>query len=205
MVVHCHRTHWNIPCREMKFKRFKVKGNEISYRKVCYLLYTLCLHIDIVMLRLKDVRTKIWLWDSLICFVVVAVFVVSFTPNVFIHLNHFSFQMGTSVISPKPIDQEPEQHFVGVIIAVLTTIILLLIAVILFIVARNKRSRRSEALNSLQFNFNQDTLGLGIDKRMNSNMKVIVRNALCVKYCHSKTSTLNCLYWFSLCQRLLHW
>lgn len=83
--------------------------------------------------------------------------------------------MGTSVISPKPIDQEPEQHFVGVIIAILTTIILLLIAVILFIVARNKRSRRSEALNSLQFNFNQDTLGLGIDKRMNSNMKVIVR------------------------------
>ncbi|XP_037031217.1 discoidin domain-containing receptor 2 isoform X2 [Bradysia coprophila] len=76
------------------------------------------------------------------------------------------------IISPKPIDQEPEQHFVGVIIAVLTTIILLLIAVILFIVARNKRSRRSEALNSLQFNFNQDTLGLGIDKRMNSNMKV---------------------------------
>lgn len=87
----------------------------------------------------------------------------------------FFFSFSTSVISPKPIDQEPEQHFVGVIIAVLTTIILLLIAVILFIVARNKRSRRSEALNSLQFNFNQDTLGLGIDKRMNSNMKVIVR------------------------------
>lgn len=87
----------------------------------------------------------------------------------------FSSKMVTSVISPKPIDQEPEQNFVGVIIAVLTTIILLLIAVILFIVARNKRSRRSEALNSLQFNFNQDTLGLGIAKRLNSNMKVIVR------------------------------
>lgn len=95
-----------------------------------------------------------------------------------IHFSFFPFSFApnvTSVISPKPIDQEPEQHFVGVIIAVLTTIILLLIAVILFIVARNKRSRRSEALNSLQFNFNQDTLGLGIDKRMNSNMKVIVQ------------------------------
>lgn len=95
--------------------------------------------------------------------------------------NIFLFHFLQSVISPKPIDQEPEQHFVGVIIAVLTTIILLLIAVILFIVARNKRSRRSEALNSLQFNFNQDTLGLGIDKRMNSNMKVIV----CVFVSHS--------------------
>lgn len=89
--------------------------------------------------------------------------------------------MVPSVISPKPIDQEPEQNFVGVIIAVLTTIILLLIAVILFIVARNKRSRRSEALNSLQFNFNQDTLGLGIAKRLNSNMKVIVQNDF---HCH---------------------
>lgn len=106
------------------------------------------------------------------------------------------FINGTSVISPKPIDQEPEQHFVGVIIAILTTIILLLIAVILFIVARNKRSRRSEALNSLQFNFNQDTLGLGIDKRMNSNMKVIVQNHFnCNKIFNFETRTFN-VYWF---------
>lgn len=52
-------------------------------------------------------------------------------------------------------------------------IILLLIAAIMFIIARNKRSRRSDVLNSLQHNFNQDTLGLGIDKRGNSHMKVI--------------------------------
>lgn len=51
-------------------------------------------------------------------------------------------------------------------------IILLLIAAIMFIIARNKRTRRSDVLNSLQHNFNQDTLGLGIDKRGNSHMKV---------------------------------
>lgn len=84
-----------------------------------------------------------------------------------------NFLFTIPVISPKPIDQEPEQHFVGVVIAILTTIILLLIVVILFIIARNKRSRsRSDPLNALQFNFNQDSLGLGIDKRVNSNMKV---------------------------------
>ncbi|CAD7086290.1 unnamed protein product [Hermetia illucens] len=77
---------------------------------------------------------------------------------------------GPHIISPKPIDQEPEQNFVGVIIAILTTIILLLIAVILFIIAKNKRSRGTNVLEALQHNFNSD--GLGGDKRLNSNMKV---------------------------------
>lgn len=60
----------------------------------------------------------------------------------------------------------------GVIISVLTTIILLLVVIILFIVARNKRSRRSDVLGTLQHNLHSDVLGMGIDKRMNSNIKV---------------------------------
>lgn len=73
--------------------------------------------------------------------------------------------------SAKPVDRDQDSHYVGVIIALLTTIILLLVAAIMFIVSRNKRSPRSDVLNSLQHNFNQDTLGLGIDKR--HHMKVI--------------------------------
>lgn len=42
----------------------------------------------------------------------------------------------------------------------------------MFMVARNKRSPRSDVLNSLQHNYNQDSLGLGIDKRGNHHMKV---------------------------------
>lgn len=76
------------------------------------------------------------------------------------------------VISPKPIDQEQEPNFVGVIIAVLTSIILLLVAVILLIVARNKRTRRSDVLGTLQHNLHSDVLG--VDKRLNSNIKVII-------------------------------
>ncbi|XP_055636349.1 discoidin domain-containing receptor 2 isoform X1 [Toxorhynchites rutilus septentrionalis] len=78
----------------------------------------------------------------------------------------------TQVISPKPIDQGPKPHFVGVIIAVLTTIILLLIAVILFIVAKNKRTRTAAVLDALQHNLHTDSLG--IDKRLNSNFKVSI-------------------------------
>ncbi|EDS35364.1 discoidin domain receptor [Culex quinquefasciatus] len=81
-----------------------------------------------------------------------------------------------NVISPKPIDQEPEPHFVGVIIAVLTTIILLLIAIIMFIVARNKRTRTAAVLDALQHNLHTDSLG--IDKRLNSNFKFIPRNII---------------------------
>lgn len=69
-------------------------------------------------------------------------------------------------------DQEPESHIVGVVIALLTSIILVLVAAIMFIVARNKRTPRAEVLNSLQHNFNQDTLRLGLDKRGNNHMKV---------------------------------
>lgn len=69
-------------------------------------------------------------------------------------------------------DQEPESHIVGVVIALLTSIILILVAAIMFIVARNKRTPRPEVLNSLQHNFNQDTLRLGLDKRGNNHMKV---------------------------------
>ncbi|XP_055299396.1 discoidin domain-containing receptor 2-like, partial [Sitodiplosis mosellana] len=73
-------------------------------------------------------------------------------------------------VHQKPVDRDQDSHYVGVIIALLTTIILLLVAAIMFIVSRNKRSPRSDVLNSLQHNFNQDTLGLGIDKR--HHMKV---------------------------------
>ncbi|XP_055903632.1 discoidin domain-containing receptor 2-like [Eupeodes corollae] len=82
------------------------------------------------------------------------------------------------VIAPKPIDQEPEEGFVGVIIGVLTTIILLLVAVILLIIARNKRkaARGSNVLDVFQHNFHSDALGsVGGGKRMHhgsSNMKV---------------------------------
>uniref|UniRef100_A0A182SX96 Uncharacterized protein n=1 Tax=Anopheles maculatus TaxID=74869 RepID=A0A182SX96_9DIPT len=76
------------------------------------------------------------------------------------------------IISPKPIDQEPEPHFVGVVIAVLTTIILLLIVIIMFIVAKNKRTRTAAVLDALQHNLHTDSLG--IDKRLNSNFKVII-------------------------------
>lgn len=75
-------------------------------------------------------------------------------------------------VHQKPVDRDQDSHYVGVIIALLTTIILLLVAAIMFIVSRNKRSPRSDVLNSLQHNFNQDTLGLGIDKR--HHMKVIL-------------------------------
>lgn len=45
----------------------------------------------------------------------------------------------------------------------------------MLIIARNKRSpRRADVLNSLQHNFNQDSLGLGIDKRGNHHMKVTI-------------------------------
>uniref|UniRef100_A0A182M8V3 Protein kinase domain-containing protein n=1 Tax=Anopheles culicifacies TaxID=139723 RepID=A0A182M8V3_9DIPT len=78
----------------------------------------------------------------------------------------------TQIISPKPIDQEPEPHFVGVVIAVLTTIILLLIVIIMFIVAKNKRTRTAAVLDALQHNLHTDSLG--IDKRLNSNFKVSI-------------------------------
>ncbi|XP_049531492.1 discoidin domain-containing receptor tyrosine kinase B isoform X1 [Anopheles darlingi] len=78
----------------------------------------------------------------------------------------------TQIISPKPIDQEPEPHFIGVIIAVLTTIILLLIVIIMFIVAKNKRTRTAAVLDALQHNLHTDSLG--IDKRLNSNFKVSI-------------------------------
>lgn len=79
-----------------------------------------------------------------------------------------------SVHSARPVDRDQDSHYVGVIIALLTTIIFLLVAAIMFIVSRNKRSPRSDVLNSLQHNFNQDTLGLGIDKR--HHMKVFTNN-----------------------------
>uniref|UniRef100_A0A8W7PB79 Protein kinase domain-containing protein n=2 Tax=gambiae species complex TaxID=44542 RepID=A0A8W7PB79_ANOCL len=78
----------------------------------------------------------------------------------------------TQIISPKPIDQEPEPHFVGVVIAALTTIILLLIVIIMFIVAKNKRTRTAAVLDALQHNLHTDSLG--IDKRLNSNFKVSI-------------------------------
>lgn len=78
-----------------------------------------------------------------------------------------------TVIAPKPIDQEPDSSFVGVLITVLTTIILLLVAIILAIIARNKRGHGGNVLDAFQHNFNPDTLG-GVDnKRLNCNgMKV---------------------------------
>ncbi|XP_065358097.1 discoidin domain-containing receptor 2-like [Calliphora vicina] len=79
-----------------------------------------------------------------------------------------------SVISPKPIDQEPDSSFVGVLITVLTTIILLLVAIILAIIARNKRGHGGNVLDAFQHNFNPDTLGGADNKRLNCNgMKAV--------------------------------
>lgn len=75
-------------------------------------------------------------------------------------------------VIPKKLDPDEDSHYVGVVIALLTAIILLLVGAIMFMVARSKRSPRSDVLNSLQHNFNQDSLGLGIDKRGNHHMKV---------------------------------
>ena len=90
----------------------------------------------------------------------------------FIFFFFFSF-IFFLVISPKPIDQEPDSSFVGILITVLTTIILLLVAIILAIIARNKRGHGGNVLDAFQHNFNPDTLG-GVDnKRLNCNgMKV---------------------------------
>lgn len=90
-----------------------------------------------------------------------------------ITLKHFFF---LKILVTYPADRDQDSHFVGVVIALLTTIILLLVAAIMYIVARNKRSpHRSDVLNSLQHNFNQDSLGLGIDKHGNRHMKVNFR------------------------------
>jgi discoidin domain receptor family member 2 len=70
-------------------------------------------------------------------------------------------------VSSKPVDQEPEQHIISVVITALAIIILVLIAVIMFIVTKNKRSRTAAVLQH-----NQYSDGLGIDKRLNSNFKV---------------------------------
>lgn len=87
-------------------------------------------------------------------------------------MSFFSLCVLFAVISPKPIDQEPEQNFVGVIIAILTTIILLLIAIILFIIAKNKRNRRADVLGTMPHSLHQD--GLNVDKRAASNIKVSI-------------------------------
>lgn len=93
----------------------------------------------------------------------------------------FLFVFCFIVISPKPIDQEPDStSFVGVLITILTTIILLLVVIILAIIARNKRGRGSNVLDAFQHNFNPDTLG-GVDnKRLNgSDMKVRHLRLIC--------------------------
>uniref|UniRef100_A0A1I8MF36 Uncharacterized protein n=1 Tax=Musca domestica TaxID=7370 RepID=A0A1I8MF36_MUSDO len=78
-----------------------------------------------------------------------------------------------SVLSPKPIDQEPDAtgtSFIGVLITVLATIILLLVVVILAIIARNKRGHGGgNVLDAFQHNFNPDTLGSVDNKRLNGN------------------------------------
>lgn len=67
----------------------------------------------------------------------------------------------------------------GLIIVVLTSIILLLIVVILFIIARNKRIiRRSDVLGTFQHNLHSDVLGMSVDKRLNSNIKVNIKTYL---------------------------
>lgn len=81
----------------------------------------------------------------------------------------FSFSLFT-VVPSRPIDQEPEQHIISVVITALAIIIFVLIAVILFIVSKNKRTRTAAVLNALQHTPYSD--GLGIDKRLNSNFKV---------------------------------
>lgn len=74
------------------------------------------------------------------------------------------------LVSPRPVDQEPEQHIISVIIIILAIIICVLVAVILFIVSKNRRTRTAAVLNALQHNQYSD--GLAYDKRLNSNFKV---------------------------------
>lgn len=107
----------------------------------------------------------------------VAVVIVSKNENSLMRPNlKLTFHWEFAVHSAKPVDRDQDSHYVGVIIALLTTIILLLVAAIMFIVSRNKRSPRSDVLNSLQNNFNQDTLGLGIDKRHHMKVSYQIEN-----------------------------
>ncbi|TMW43182.1 hypothetical protein DOY81_011738, partial [Sarcophaga bullata] len=89
-----------------------------------------------------------------------------------------------SVISPKPIDQEPDTSFVGILITVLTTIILLLVAIILAIIARNKRGHGGNVLDAFQHNFNPNYIWAAFDnKRLNCNgmeVKGLIKNNLTV-------------------------
>lgn len=108
------------------------------------------------------------------------------------YFNRILKQYLNIVLSPKPIDQEPETSLIGLIIVILTTIILVLIVAIFFIVTRQKRTRTAAVLDALQHNLHSDGLSLGLDKRFNSNFKV---SYLFYHYCCF-------LLWNKLFQRL---
>lgn len=74
------------------------------------------------------------------------------------------------MISPRPIDQDPQDNYVGVIVAVFVAIIVLLVFVIVVIISRHKKARHSDILGTLPHSLHQDSLT--IDKRINYNIKV---------------------------------
>lgn len=78
--------------------------------------------------------------------------------------------LAPAVISPKPIDQDPQDNYVGVLVAVFVAIIVLLVFVIVVIISRHKKARHSDILGTLPHSLHQDSLT--IDKRMNYNIKV---------------------------------
>lgn len=95
-----------------------------------------------------------------------------FTLNVVLLSPPVSCPSLPAVISPKPIDQDPQDNYVGVLVAVFVAIIVLLVFVIVVIVSRHKKARHSDILGTLPHSLHQDTLT--IDKRMNYNIKVRV-------------------------------
>lgn len=92
--------------------------------------------------------------------------------STFIAKLHLEYPLPFSslVISPKPIDQDPQENYVGIIVAVFVAIIVLLVGVIVVIISRHKKARRSDILGTLPHSMHQDSLTM--DKRMNYNIKV---------------------------------
>lgn len=88
--------------------------------------------------------------------------------------NSLRLSLDFSVISPKPIDQDPQENMVGIIVAVFVAIILILVGVIVVIITRHKKASRSDMLGTLPHTLHQDSLT--IDKRMNYNIKVSAVN-----------------------------
>lgn len=93
-----------------------------------------------------------------------------FTLSPLLQPKHVLLLSPCPVISPRPIDQDPQDNYVGVIVAVFVAIIVLLVFVIVVIISRHKKARHSDILGTLPHSLHQDSLT--IDKRINYNIKV---------------------------------